>query len=124
MNEKIEMITQGAVIDRKSDPEGKRIYLIETYTFRLLDSDLLRDFLLSEPRPLDAWETYCDNQPAFLAEEQRRYHRRQVWDATVLSMLTSEDYQPGECKGWNFSNLISEVFSAARIIGINTEAGA
>ena len=48
---KLEIISRGHFYDFTADPERRKVYKIETWTFRMLDADGINDYLFSEPLP-------------------------------------------------------------------------
>lgn len=114
----IDIISHGYTVDAKTN--AHQHYLIETWTFRV-DSAGLQDWMKS--RPLDLYDLMPDETPVSVIEEAQstRTQNRQFWCQRVLRALLGRHVELDECEMYNITNVVTEVFAAARITKMHVD---
>ena len=107
MRYRLEIISVGQTVD----VTGDQIHLVDMWSFKLKDPDSLRDWVTSNPLPYDAEMP----QRLYEAEMQRRLAEREVWEMSVLSLLTGHTAESEQLTAWTFVQCHAEYFTAMRI---------
>lgn len=109
----LRIISVGSTIDRETDPHGRTIYMIETWTF-VADAGCLADWVASEPEPAACWDDWYVSIEAYRREQERRIAARADWEKRVKALLTGKR-EDRRALQWEFARVFSEVFMAVRI---------
>ena len=121
---RMEIVASGKTVDLELARETGMIYEIETWTFRLLDGDSLRDYIKSEPKPFDTWEWDYVDIEAWEADRARRAEARGKWEREIIRMLTGKDRALEESTTWTVERVLTEIFTAVVVRRIDAEATA
>ena len=110
----IEIISKGCCVDRDTTP--KYNYLIETVTFRVLDDQAMRDYLLARHQRFeDCVDTYDVTPEEYDQLEKARAELRAEWERHVLSKIFHRALNSDFCEAWTITHVMNEIFTAIRI---------
>lgn len=110
----IEIISKGCCVDRDTSP--KYNYLIETITFRMLDTQAMYDFMMSQSvNYFDMMDKNDISVEEYDRDQKYRAEMRAEWERHVLSKIFHRALDSSFCEAWTISNVMSEIFTAIRI---------